>query len=315
MVSSHNMRLKKSLRKICLKVILFSMLFAWLLAFLFPGGAGKNWQKAFQFCGLGDFSACAAHSPFSLHVLNVGKADSIFVQCGSHTLLIDGGTPDCGPDVTAYLKRRGTKSLDLVVNTHPDSDHIGGLKSVLQAFSVKRYFCPRLPQNLIPKTQEYADVQSALKGCDLSSEHPKAGTTLHMGQMEIEVLGPVKQGEDTNNNSIIIKITFGKTSFLLTGDAETQEENSIIDSGTNLKADVLKVGHHGSSTSTSKRFLEAVLPRYAVISVGSDSNELPRLDVSQRLVEADITVYRTDTNGTVIFLSDGESITVKTEKT
>lgn len=301
-------------KKAVLAVILIWMFCLWVSAFLFHGSAKANWKKVFRFCGLGDFSDCADDSPFSLHVLDVGKADSILAECSGHFLLIDGGTPDSGANVADYLKERNVKKIDLVINTHPDNDHIGGLKTVLQTFSVKRYLCPQLPEKMVPKTQEYQAVQSALKRRGLISEHPKSGTLFTVGLIKVEILGPVKQGESTNDNSIVTRLTFGKTSFLLTGDAGFQEENSIISSGIDLKADVLKVGHHGSSTSTSQPFLEAVAPKYAVISVGNDSSKLPRVDVSQRLKTSGITVYRTDRNGTVIFLSDGKTVRVQTQK-
>lgn len=273
-----------------------------------------NWNKVFSFFGLGDFSSCADSSPFSMHVIDVGKADSILIECGGKYMLIDGGTTDAGSTVTAYLKRRGVKTLDLVVNTHPDADHIGGLSEVLNNYTVSRYLSPSLPKSLIPDSDEYADMQKALKENGITEEHPSAGDVIMLGDLKIEILGPVSVGSDTNNNSIVMKLTYGETTFLLEGDAEKEEETTLLESGENLFANVLKVGHHGSSGATTKKFLSEVLPQYAVISVGSDSNELPKLEVLERLTDIGAAIYRTDTNGTVIFLSDGKSITVNTEK-
>lgn len=300
-------------RKIGFATAIFSAMIFCLVVSAFPGSPEENWKKIFQFCGLGNFSDCADKSPFSLHMLNVGKADSIITECGGKYLLIDGGTADCGNQVVNYLKRRGAKSIDYVVNTHPDSDHIGGLKEAISSFPVAHYLCPDIPAKIIPNTPEYHDVQLALKSKGIKSEHPVAGTAFNIGSAKAEVLGPLRKAETTNNNSIILKITYQRTDFLLMGDAEKEEENDLLASGEKLAADVLKAGHHGSSTSTSQQFIQAVHPRYAAISVGRDSNGLPKLDVLNRLYNANATIYRTDISGTIIFLSNGKNITVKTE--
>jgi competence protein ComEC len=307
-------RKKKNFRKIGFSAVLAAVLLSCLAAFLLPGGARINWQKVFRFCGLDDFSSCADGSPLAVHVLNVGKADSIFAECGGHCLLVDGGTADCGENVASYLRQRGVKSLDCVFNTHPDSDHIGGLKTVLLSFTVKRYCSPSLPRNLIPNSTEYLGVQAALKSKNIHAEHPKAGSSFSIGSLHVEVLGPVRTGNSTNNNSIVLKLIYGKTRFLLMGDAEKEEEKTLLATGADLAADVLKAGHHGSDTSTTQEFLDAVRPKYAAISVGNDSNNLPKATVSRRFAEAGISVFRTDIHGTIIFLSDGNSISIKAEK-
>ena len=305
---------KKDLRKIGFCAVLSVALLSCLAAFLLPGGTPSNWQKIFRFFGLGDFSSCADGAPLAVHVLDVGKADSIFIECSGHDILVDGGTADRGKQVVSYLKKRGVKTLDLVVNTHPDSDHIGGLQNVLLSFPVRHYYSPALTKNLLPNSAEYHSVQKALEIKKIGEEHPKAGSSFSIGQLNILVLGPVQTGSDTNNNSIILKLIYGKTRFLLTGDAENEEEKSLLAAGEDLGADVLKVGHHGSDTSTTPEFLDAVKPKYAAISVGSDSNNLPKAAVSRRLADYGVSVYRTDISGTIIFLSDGKNISVKTEK-
>lgn len=301
-------------RKAGFAALLAAILFSCLLAFLLPGGASSNWKKAFRFCGLGDFSDGADGSPLAVHILDVGKADSIFIESGGHYLLVDGGTSDRGRQVSDYLRKRGVKTLDCVVNTHPDQDHIGGLKDVLLNFEIHRYISPDLPPGLIPSSQEYRDVEDALKARRIPEEHPKPGDRFLIGVTDVSILGPVITGSSTNNNSIILKLILGKTSFLLTGDSEKEEEQSLLSSGLDLHADVLKVGHHGSDTSTTPEFLWAVKPKYAAISVGDDSNNLPKSSVSKRLADAKVIVYRTDISGTVIFLSDGKKISVITQK-
>lgn len=279
-----------------------------------PGGAANTWRNVFTFFGLRDFSAAADSAPLSIHVLDVGKADSILIECGEDDLLVDGGTADRGGSVAAYLKRRGVTNLDAVVNTHPDDDHIGGLADVLQTFPTARYLSPDVPKQLIPSTEEYRSVQNVLKLKGIKEEHPSAGESFWAGKLLVQVLGPVTPGADTNNNSIVLKLTYGTVRFLLMGDAGTPEEKTLLGAGRDLSADVLKVGHHGSSTSTSQEFLDAVKPRYAAISVGYDTNKLPKLAVLQRLTDAGVTFFRTDVSGTLIFMTDGKNITVKTEK-
>lgn len=301
-------------RRAAFAAVLATALLLWLAAFLFPGGAKSNWEKLFRLCGLGDYSACADGVPFSVHVLDVGKADSIFVESRAGNMLVDGGTAANSGSVKAYLKKRGVRSLDFLVNTHPDSDHVGGLEAVIRSVPVRRCLCPALPPKLVPNTQEYTGFCAALKERGIPAEHPKAGALYRMGSLEIRVLGPVAAGKNANNNSIVLMLTYGENRFLLMGDAEAEEEASLLAAGERLGADVLKVGHHGSSTSTTASFLRAVKPKYAVISVGNDSNALPRLDVSSRLAEAGANVFRTDISGTVIFLSDGKNIRVATEK-
>lgn len=305
---------KKDPRKIGFTAILAIVVLSCFIAYCLPGGVEASWRKAFQFFGLTDFSSCADSSPLAVHILDVGKADSILIECQGKYMLVDGGTADCGDNVTAYLKRRKVKSLDYVINTHPDDDHIGGLKAILLNFSVEHYLSPNLPQNLIPATEEYNGVQSVLKVKGLKAEHPKAGDIYAMGALNIQVLGPVQTGNSTNNNSIVARLTFGKIHFLLMGDAEKEEEKTLITNGLPLSADVLKIGHHGSKTSTTQEFIQAVKPKYAAISVGYDSNKLPKLDVLKRLTDAGISVFRTDVRGTIIFLSNGKSISIKTEK-
>lgn len=287
---------------------------AGLIVLCLPYGASAAWRQVFSFFGLRDFSACADASPFSMHVLDVGKADSILIQCEGKNMLVDGGTADRGEGVVRYLKRRGVEGLDAVVNTHPDADHVGGLKSVIEAFPVADYYEPRLPRDLVPRTDEYLAVKSALKEAGLIPSDPLPGKSFRLGGGTVTILGPLRPGNSANNNSIILRVVYGKTSFLLTGDAEKEEERDLLSGGGQLCADVLKVGHHGSSTSTTEDFLRAVRPEYAAISVGDDGSGLPKRDVLERLAAFGSKIYRTDVNGTLIFLSDGDKISVATEK-
>lgn len=250
----------------------------------------------------------------SMHVLDVGKADSILIESDGHFMLIDGGTADYGDKISRYLTRHGVKTLDLVVNTHPDEDHIGGLSTVIASFPIKEYFSPDIPTAIVPNSAEYRNVQAALRTKNLTAVHPVRGTVRTLGKLKVDVLAPVKQHDTTNNNSIVLRLTYGGTKFLLMGDAEKEEETDLLSSGESLAADVLKVGHHGSSTSTTQELLNAVKPRYAAISVGKDSSDLPKTAVLKRLRGVNAQIFRTDVSGTLIFMSDGNKITVQTER-
>lgn len=305
---------RKTAGKTALLAAFLLLAAAGLAVLCLPYGASGVWRQIFTFFGLTDFSSCADASPFSMHVLDVGKADSILIQCEGKNMLVDGGTSDRGEAVVRYLKRRGIASLDAVVNTHPDEDHVGGLKDVLEAFPAASYREPLLPRNLIPRTDEYLAVKTALKKRKLTPIAPVPGQSFPLGGASVCILGPVRAGDSTNNNSIVLRVAYGKTTFLLMGDAEKEEERDLLASKETLSADVLKVGHHGSATSTTEEFLDAVRPKYAAVSVGDDSNSLPKREVLERLSDCGTAVTRTDVSGTLIFLSDGKTVTVTEEK-
>ena len=300
--------------KTALKLVLLLLLAVGTIISLLPYGAAAFRHRIYSFFGLTDFTDAADQSPLSVHVLDVGKADSILIECEGKYMLVDGGTIDCGEPVAEYLKRRGVKTLDYVVNTHPDSDHIGGLSEIIRRFSVEHYLAPAIPLELIPLSEEYRLTQEVLHDKSFASSAPKFGDTYFLGKLKIQVLGPLKTGTSTNNNSILLRLTYGNTHFLLMGDAEKEEEADLLASGADLTADVLKVGHHGSSTSTTAELIKAVQPRYAAISVADDTNHLPKNDVIKRLNDKGVQTFRTDIYGTILFLSDGHSVHVATEK-
>ena len=290
-------------------VFLTSLLFA-----LLPGGYSVAWRQVFSAFGLSGFSSAADDFPMSLHVLEVGKADALLIECEGKFLVVDGGTPDRGEEVCRYLARRGVPKIDLMVNTHPDSDHIGGLKAVLEEFPVSAFWMPALPPEIAPADSAYTGVMDALREKGIAPENPARGQEFFLGGLKIRVLAPVKARDTVNNNSIVLRLAYGDTSFLLMGDAEAEEEADLLDLGGDLRADVLKVGHHGSKTSSTQRFLDAVKPEYAAISVARDTNGLPDREVLSRLSVLKIQIGRTDIDGTLLYLSDGEQIVYKTER-
>lgn len=257
----------------------------------------------------------AGKDPFQLHFIDVGNADATLIVAQDKHILIDAGENDMGGRVVRYLKDQGVEKLDLVIGTHPHSDHIGGLDNVIQNFEIGTLMMPKIPDKIVPTSKTYTDVLKAAKAKQLSITAPKPGDKLELGGATFTILGPGEEYDDLNNLSIVTKVDYKNFSALLTGDAEKEAESDLLDGGWDLTADVLKVGHHGSSTSSSKKFLQAVNPATAVIHVGTDNSYgHPTKSTLERLRDAGASIYRTDLNGTVIVGSDGTTVHVNTEK-
>ena len=242
---------------------------------------------------------------FEVHFLDVGQGLSVLVRSGEHTLLYDGGDRDASSYVVSYLQRQNISSLDYVIASHYDADHLSGLIGALNNFSVDTVLGP----DYVHDSKTYASFMKAVSLSGNTVEHPSVGDTYSLGSSSFTVLAPQKTGSDSNNNSIVIRLVNGQNSFLLTGDAESGSEEEMCLTGLNLYSDVLCPGHHGSSSSTSALFLSYVQPEYAVISVGADNDYgHPHRETLQRLDDAGVSVYRTDQLGTIIAYSDGELI-------
>ncbi|AGB19619.1 ComEC/Rec2 family competence protein [Thermoanaerobacterium thermosaccharolyticum] len=243
-----------------------------------------------------------------VHFLDVGQGDSIFIQSPSgKTMLIDAGVPQMGNKVVNYLKNLGVKKIDILVGTHPHEDHIGGMDYVIDNFDIGQFYMPKVTTNT--KTFEY--VLNAARNKGLKIDVAKAGVSLDLGP-EASAMMIAPNGtkyDDLNEYSAVIKLNYGDTSFLFTGDAGAESEKEMINQGYDLKSDVLKIGHHGSSTSTTAAFLDAVDPEYAVISCGKGNDYgHPHSVTLKKLKARNIPVYRTDECGTIVATSDGHSI-------
>lgn len=243
--------------------------------------------------------------------LDVGQGDAAVIQCGGQSMLIDGGKPEKSSYIYAWLQQHGLSYLDVIVATHVDADHIGGLSGALNYASVGTAYCPETTGT----TETFQSFVKYLAQRGKQITVPTAGETFALGGAQIQILGPLHRAEDSNDNSIVLKVSFGATSFLFTGDAERTEEQDLLNSGVNLQSTVLKVGHHGSDTSTSYPFLRAVAPQYAVISVGAgNSYGHPTEAVLSRLRDAGVTTFRTDMQGEITAVSDGQTINFSTAK-
>ncbi len=254
----------------------------------------------------------APSGQLKVHFLDVGQADSILVQLpNNQNMLIDAGNNDDGDKIINYLNKAGVKQIDYLVGTHPHEDHIGGMDTVIKNCTIGRVYMPRVTNT----TRTYEDALTAVKGKGLKITTAKAGLKIvDDGSVQAVMLAPYSsEYEDLNNYSAVIKLTFGEVSFLFTGDTGEQSEAEILVGGISPQADVFKVGHHGSHSSTSAAFLQAVKPEYAVICIGAGNDYgHPHKETLTRL--QGIKVFRTDLDGTVVFATDGREIKVTTGK-
>lgn len=251
----------------------------------------------------------------SVYVIDVGQGSSTLFTTGDNSILIDAGENDQGGKVLDCLNALKITHLDYMIGTHPHSDHIGGMDDVLEKVEVDTVILPKVPDAILPTTKTYEDVLTLLAEKKIKVITAAPDKSYVIGAMRLETFGPVGEYDDLNNESVVSKISFGNTRVLVSGDAETAAEKDILKKDFNLKSDIYIAGHHGSSTSTGKAFLEAIKPTFTAISCGENNDYgHPSASTLQKLKDKGVTVYRTDLNGNIVFTTDGENIAVKTEK-
>ena len=254
-------------------------------------------------------TAALSDGGLTVHFIDVGQADCALLECGGQYMIIDGGNREDGQLVVSYLEQQGVEELTAVVCSHAHEDHVGGLPSVLAVYPTAAVYAPTrtYSSKVFDDFVYYTDQQG------LEITIPEPGDTMQLGEAEITVLGPVQSYADPNDTSIVLRVEYGDTSFIFTGDMETGPENDMLDywgDRIEWKSDVLKVGHHGSYTSTGYRFLREVDPDYGVISVGTgNSYGHPHEEAMSRLNQAGVTLFRTDELGTIVAVSDGRELT------
>lgn len=248
----------------------------------------------------------APSGEMAVHFLDVGQGLSILVQSEGQTLLYDGGDRSASSFVVSYLKEQKIKNIDYLISSHYDEDHLSGLVGCMKAFSVSSV----IGADYIHNSKLYQSFMDSVSSKGLEVQHPEVGTTFNFGAGTFTILAPSYIGNDSNENSVAIKVTNGENSFIFTGDAEFDSEADMVNSGLNLDCDVLSVGHHGSASSTSWDFLAATVPEYAVISCGAGNQyDHPDKDTMDKLSDMEINVFRTDKQGTIVGVSNGTDIT------
>jgi competence protein ComEC len=279
-------------------------------------GASVDWDGATRSVtivtsGVAESKPGTSGRDLTVSFIDVGQADCILVKAPGGYMLIDAGNNSDSNLVIDYIKKQGIEKLDVVVGTHPHEDHIGGLDAVINTFDIGKVYMPKVAHT----TQTYEDVLIAIQNKGLKITTPTPGTTFNLGEASCTILAPNSSNyEDLNNYSIVIRMEYGNTSFLFSGDAEDISEREMLNKGFDLSADLLKVGHHGSDSSTTQAFLDIVNPTYAVVMVGKDNSYgHPSIVVMERLKAKGITVFRTDENGTIIAISDGNNINFNTK--
>lgn len=248
-----------------------------------------------------------------IHFIDVGQADSILIKSNEEAMLIDAGNNDDADLIKSYLKKQNIKELKYVIGTHPHEDHIGSLDVVINNFDIKDVIMPRKATT----TKTFEDVLVAIENKNLSITAPKVGDKYQIGDAEFIILSPVKEdyGDNLNNYSVSILLVHGENKFIFTGDAEKEVEEDILTTKIDIDADLMKMGHHGSTTSNSEKFLNEISPEIAVITCGVDNSYgHPHREILDTLNKRNVEIYRTDLQGNIIVTSDGKTIEVKTEK-
>ena len=256
-----------------------------------------------------------AEGHLRVHFLDVGQGDCVLLQGPEKTVMIDGGEAEYGASIADYLRSQGVEEIDYYINTHPHSDHYGGIREVMEAVPTGA-FCPGpIPEDIFPTTRGYEKLLDYLEESGTEVRLLQPGDSLELGGGGVlTVLGPLEEYGDLNNISLVSRLDFGEVSFLFCGDAETKPEGDLLEAGAYLAADVWMVPHHGSRTGADPDFFAAVDPDYAVISAGKDNDYgHPHEEMLELLATGEVQVLRTDLRGAVVFDTDGEELTLSTQ--
>lgn len=252
----------------------------------------------------------ADYNDLQIYFMDVGQADCILIRNQNQNMLIDAGNNEDGQKLVNYFKSIGIEEFEYVIGTHPHEDHIGGFDNIINSFKIKNVLLPEA----YTTTKTFSDVLTAIENKNLEITVPNIGDTIDFGGTNIEVMYVGNNESDLNDNSIVLKLTYGKYSYLFTGDTTSNCEKLMLNK--DIKVDVLKVAHHGSKSSSTKDFLKKVNPQYAIISVGKDNSYgHPSDSTINRIKKYTNNIYQTKDYGTIVTISDGENLTIQYLKT
>ncbi len=254
----------------------------------------------------------SAGAELKLHFIDVGQGDSILIECDDNYMLVDAGPEEAGRIVHEYIyDKMKISKLDYVIATHEHDDHLAGMAEALAGLTVKQVYYG----GAIPMSYWFSSVLPRIRGDAFSVSKLVAGEKFSLGEASVSIFDPMPNPANANDASLVFRIDYGENSALFMADLEGEGESYLLNCDANLKADVLKIGHHGGDTSTGEQFLKSVNPQIAVISVGTDNKHgHPHREVINRLEKNDITIYRTDWFGTIVLTSNGKDWTVEVSK-
>lgn len=296
------------MRKLYRKMFLFAIFIVILLCTLSyaTGNVQLYVSSAKNFADIEDhLTSLLDVEMLEVHFIDVGQGDCTLLSCGGQTMLIDCGDSSQGTAIQNYLCKQDIEKIDYLILTHPDADHIGGAPVIITKFDIGQIYMSGYKKD----NWTYEKLLDAMEYRYYSYDIPAAGDVFSLGSAEVTFVGPVAEYDDPNNSSLTVVVRNGETSFLFSGDAESQAEFDMVMSGADLNVDVYKVGHHGSSTSSSTAFLAAMTPEYAIVSCGADNSYgHPHTSVMKSLRLLDIEIFRTDEQGTAVAKSNGDKI-------
>lgn len=254
--------------------------------------------------------------PLKVHYIDVGQGDSIFIQSGEDTMLIDCGEIGKDDEVKAYLDKLGITQIDYVIATHPHSDHMGCMDKIVEYYDIGEIILPHIDDSDMPTTKYFERFLTAVENKGMTVTEAEADRIIRINTAECRFIAPCSDDySNANNYSVGIIMTYGENSFIFTGDAEKLAEKEMIESGRLHDIDVYKAGHHGSDTSSSEEFLEVIKPDIAVISCGEGNSYGHPCDITiENLSKYTDRIYRTDISGSIVITSDGKELTVTEEK-